>query len=93
VAKALSNAVREALSSVDGIDRIEIDVVSRNQFRWVLWRDGRRILSIPGNQSDIHGMIESSRVLVRSMMGLPPIETPADAAVSPGPARQSFPGK
>ncbi len=59
------------------VDEIRIAIVSSQQFRWSLWRDGREIFAGHGDASQVAGMTRATEQLVNTELGVAPaIGTP-----------------
>jgi hypothetical protein len=59
------------------IDEIRIVVISRQQFRWSLWRGGKEIFAGLGDADQVAGMTRATEQLVNTELGVAPsIGTP-----------------
>lgn len=56
----------------DPIDEIRIVVISRQQFRWSLWRRGVEIFAGLGYADQVAGMTRATEQLVNAELGVAP---------------------
>ena len=61
-----------ALMTADAITRIQIELLSSDEYRWTLFDGQRCIVSTIGDAGDLRTVITSSEMLVKVMLGLPP---------------------
>jgi hypothetical protein len=69
----MSKTLQDALMGADGpveVTRIEIELLDNCRFRWKLHSEGGLIYAAVGDREQVDGMIDASRVIVDSMLGL-----------------------
>ncbi len=67
------------------IDRIETEVLENGRFRWKLWSGSELIYCAVGQVDDIAGMLSSTQVILRAMMGVHHEESSHQRPATKGP--------
>lgn len=68
----LEHALTRADGSSKEIERLEIEILSGDRFRWSIWADGRRVFSDTASADQLNGMLRCTGVLAGAALGIPP---------------------
>ena len=53
-------------------ERLQISIIAGTEFRWSLWSGGAEILAGLGDRYEVPGMVQATKILVNTELGVPP---------------------